>query len=855
MNLGRGIWVFLLFVFISITAHSTPKMLFDPNALPFPKVPFPNNTFTLPDATSPTGLKIHYPFLLTKNSQFEKRMRDRINELNGFGTFSPILVSFSEPLDLATLQASSIKVINLTKTSSSYGKTVPLDFGSGLFEYLIEKPTSYFPNDPQSTLNNFLFKESNRNSFYEDETNTVILRPLTPLEEESHYGVILTHALKGLDGTPITTDVQSSQTLLEELKTAGINTQDIVYCWEFTTQSITRNLKLIREGLYGKGMLSQLSSQYPPQFREISDLKTFPFDIDGNSYTLTPTVLQKVFVNLTSLAAKLHLIDGFPFDELIDWSSVNYFVFGSYLSPQFNKNNSESLQSSVPEPVYFMMAIPKETPGHKAPFPITIFGHGNKRNRIDAIGLANKMAEGGMATITIDAAGHGPDNFLAAIPVYLKRFFTFPMAATSEEKEAVKEELKELGQMVGVTINDKDLQTESLIGRLIDRIFRQGILRVLTREGRATDVNEDGITDSGEDFFSANFFSTRDIVRQTIVDFFQLTRVVKELGRDLNNNGTLEIIEGDFNRDGILDVGGPNTKIHYIGMSMGGMIGGLLMGTEPEVKTGILNVGGGGLTDILFRTSSKFNAKRIFYQLWGPAFIGIHENNKTYLTINSGRTEDAFAVLQPLDPKGTVFLRNKTKNTVFKTPINDQKGFLSRLASDRGDRIELDIFNSFGLLDYHIDYTITYQEGLGLTRNTPDFLRFAFLGQWAVDPADPMNYTKDWKDKSVLLQLSLGDWTVPILSGINLARVAGLISPPRVQWLLSKNIHQGEIVKVDTELNPPESLHGSAIRFHPSGKHEYLIIPNLKDKEMMSYTPFTQAQVLRYFLSSGELID
>ncbi|MBI3018695.1 MAG: hypothetical protein HYY61_02235 [Deltaproteobacteria bacterium] len=63
------------------------------------------------------------------------------------------------------------------------------------------------------------------------------------------------------------------------------------------------------------------------------------------------------------------------------------------------------------------------------------------------------------------------------------------------------------------------------------------------------------------------------------------------------------------------------------------------------------------------------------------------------------------------------------------------------------------------------------------------------------------------------------------------------------------------MIKIDTQDHPPESLKGSAIRFHPSGKHEYLIIPNLKDKEMMSTTAFSQAQVVRYLLSHGEQID
>ncbi|MBI3017767.1 MAG: hypothetical protein HYY62_07230 [Deltaproteobacteria bacterium] len=836
---------------------AAPKILFKPDHSPLPLAPFPNNFFTTPDATSETGLRVQLPIQSQekKMTAFEKRIREKTALLNGFGTFSPILIPFDSPLDLKTIGEESIVVVNLQKNSSHYGKRAALDFGSGLFEYQTERPTSYLPYDPlASSLDSFLFKAGNRKVFYDDETHPLIARPLTPLAEESRYGVILTKNLKGEDGESIQTDLVTSQDLLTELETLGFSPQNISYAWEFTTQSTTNLLKEARKALYGEGQWGQLGAQFPPVLREISDLKTWPFDIDLNRYVLTPTVLQKVLSLIARIATKVHLVEDFPIKDIINWDSVDYFVFGSYFSPQFNKNNFKLLEPSR-EPVYFMAAIPKKNRGKGPPFPVTIFGHGNKRARVDAIGLSNTLAQAGIATITIDAAGHGPDHFLAAIPVYIKRFFSLAQTQDEENFKAVKKDLTSLGDMVGVEVTDEDLSSESLIGKLIDKIFRRGILRVLTREGRATDIDQDGIPDSGEAFFTADFFSTREIVRQTILDFFQLTRVLKNLGIDQNGNGKIELLEGDFNFDGIPDLGGPTNPIYYVGLSMGGMIGSLLMATEPEIQTGVLNVGGGGLLDILLRTSSKYNAKRIFHQLWGPAVVGVPQNGRTYITFNGRETNDAFTIIESLEPGGAVFLRNKTKRTVFKTEINSERGFLTKLAADNGDQMELDVFHPYGTLIAHIEFPITYQEGLGYLRNTPEFRQMAFMGQWLVDPADPVNFAPQWKNKNVLMQLALGDWTVPVLSGIHLGRVGGLISPSRLQWLMDKKIHRGEIIKVDTEENPPESLKGSAIRFHPSGKHEYLIIPNLKDKEMMSYTAFSQAQVVRYLLSHGERID
>ncbi|MBI3018999.1 MAG: hypothetical protein HYY61_03830, partial [Deltaproteobacteria bacterium] len=702
MNLGRVSFIVILSAQLlqSSLLLGAPKIIFKPDHMPLPLAPFPNNFFTIPDETSETGLRVQLPIhgQEKKMTAFEKRIREKMTTLNGFGTFSPILIPFDRPLDLKTIGEESIIVVHLQKKSSHYGKRAPLDFGSGLFEYQIERPTSYLPYDPlASSSDNFLFKAGNRHVFYDDETHTLIARPLTPLEEESRYGVILTKGLKGEDGESIQTDLSISQDLSTELEALGFAPQNISYAWEFTTQSITTLLKEARKALYGKGRWGGLSSQFPPVLREISDLKTWPFDIDLNSYILTPTALQKMLTLMGGIATKVHLVEDFPIKDIISWDSVDYFVFGSYFSPQFNKNDFKLIEPGL-EPVYFMAAIPKKTMGKGPPFPVALFGHGNKRARIDTIGLSNKLAQAGIATLTIDAAGHGPDHFLASIPVYIKRFFSLAQNQDEENFNAVKKDLTELGNRVGVEVKDEDLSSESLIGKLIDKMFRRGILRVLTREGRATDIDQDGIPDSGEAFFTADFFSTREIIRQTILDFFQLTRILKNLGTDQNGNGKIELLEGDFNFDGIADLGGPENPIYYVGLSMGSMVGSLLMATEPEIQTGVLNVGGGGLLDILLRTSSKFNAKRIFHQLWGPAVVGVPENGRTHITFNSRDTRDAFTSIESLEPGGTVFLRNKTKQTVFKTEINSEQGFLTKLPADTGDQMELDIFHPYGTL-------------------------------------------------------------------------------------------------------------------------------------------------------------
>lgn len=75
-------------------------------------------------------------------------------------------------------------------------------------------------------------------------------------------------------------------------------------------------------------------------------------------------------------------------------------------------------------------------------------------------------------------------------------------------------------------------------------------------------------------------FATREHFRQTVVDLVQLTLMIR--GAD----------EAPFD---VVD----KSRIHYFGVSLGGIMGTLFMGIEPEVRVGMLSVPGGGLPNII----------------------------------------------------------------------------------------------------------------------------------------------------------------------------------------------------------------------------------------------------------------
>ena len=76
---------------------------------------------------------------------------------------------------------------------------------------------------------------------------------------------------------------------------------------------------------------------------------------------------------------------------------------------------------------------------------------------------------------------------------------------------------------------------------LVGMMVTVGVLKELGVEGRGTDVDGDGYKDSGENFFTANTFKTRDVLRQTIVDYMHFLRLLKALDQDrVDDLGAIE---------------------------------------------------------------------------------------------------------------------------------------------------------------------------------------------------------------------------------------------------------------------------------------------------------------------------
>lgn len=855
-----------------------PEIVFDLSARPIPEIPFPNDLATRPDPTSPTGKRVNASLVAPTN--LEAEIRTEIDKLTGFGTFAPLSLRFTAPLDLLNLLARHsqdpldftddvVYLINLNPESGKFGEPVPLEIGQGNFPLLVERPENFFPNDDHADSDNILFETHNEDTnqnglldegedldldgvldkpntihpddldpttlagdprddlatFYERETNTLIVRPLVPLEEESLYGVLITKRLVGEDQTPVqspfvfinhTQQTRALQALVDPniLSPLGLTFSeegggDIAFAWSFTTQSVTRDLTTIRDGLYGEGPFKALEAQFPVDVLQLDQVID---DGSGNAFILPMSRLSPILRENAESVFGLAPEEVDPLLDSLDF--VDYLVFGSFTGPSFLAGpdgeddvglideNGEKIPFTNDQMVRrlfdvdyttgkarvgkdrvsFLLAVPKPTPGHQAPFPVSFYGHGYTSSRLESLGFAGNLARHGIATLCMEAVGHGLD-------------------------------LDDTTNAIVTT-----LLSQAGIGKAWEAMIN----------GRQVDLNGDNVPDSGADYWTSYVFHTRDVVRQSVIDYIQFIRMMRSFdgtrrwpdGFDLDQDGTSEIA-GDFNADGIVDIGGPDAPYFTFGQSLGGILSMILPAAEPAIRAAAPSSGGGGLGELAMRSTQGGVKEGVFLRTMGPLLLGLpNEDGGIDLVwnvpdLNSDPLIPVATFATPPSEGDIVIVENAKTQKSFRALVRPGGRFRVHIEADTGDPLSVRVEDPTGrekdFID-SIDREITFQaktfaafstlvaltEGLGLPKNTPALRRFIGLAQMLLEPGDPINYApRVFQDplyvkvgdkelsryyhsgepipSRVLVVHSIGDTAVPISTGIAYARAAGLI--------------------------------------------------------------------------------
>lgn len=746
-----------------------PKVVFDLTKRPLPDIPVPNDTATFADPTSRTGRRINVS--LVAPTGLEIRARRGFGALEGWGTFAPISVSFEKPedqdptlpaLDLDDVVARTIGdgfdpsndpfyLIDLTT-----GLPAIVETGNGLFPATVIRDDLYWPNDPRRNEDALLFETAEEGeglapsqyapaldtdfdgivdhpntwpqkrppstsakvtkidqtlTWYERETDTLILRPAVPLEEKHEYAVVLTDRLKDRTGRPVRSPfanvhhvaqsdaVKRVATALADPSKgayygdiAGTGLDHVAFAWSFTTGPQTEDMFLLRDGLHGKGPFAYLARDFPVRataFRaaglareETAETEALARNTPSCKGALGRPYIAKMDAILPQLKRFIDVffgLNGPQADMLIEsLKEIDHLVLGTFESPYFI---GEDPKREDPDgrfeldfktgagrvrrdTVHFWLAVPKTKPGRAQPFPVTTWSHGTTLNGAEILIRAGYFAKQGTAMLGIDMPGHG----LVLSP----------------------------GQE-----------------QLAEAIFREQCIVPWVNgvaAGRAHDLDEDGVKDSGGYIWSAHIFHSRDNIRQSVVDLMQSTRLLRSFDgvnrsdQDFDGDGRPDLA-GDFDGDGVPDVG-RDAPITTAGNSFGGILAMVHGAVDANVSaTGSIS-GGGGLVDVA--TRSTLTPDPVLEQVMGPLVLSLPQAERKDDTVCAeGQRSVRFLVndlikVRELEiaclpeselPAGATVVVTNVANKEVRCARVDAKGaFRTPIPTDVGDKIDVQVY-------------------------------------------------------------------------------------------------------------------------------------------------------------------
>jgi hypothetical protein len=433
--------------------------------------PFPSDWFTVSDASHNTLRRVNLPLPKCAVRPSDCEDLNVINTLDGFSADPRLSIPFDGPIDVTTVTSETVFLIRLGSMFCD-GDDACDDDGEGGGHVVGINQVVW---DPATSV---LHVKSNEF-----------------LDQHTRYGLIVTNRLRDAQGRPVEASEtfrrfrhkvrgEYRQALLEAIHAArriGVRENEIVAASVFTTQSLTALLEKIRDQIKAAVPEPVDFNLGPGGTRTVFSLN----EVTGITFNPQTHVDGPLG---SPIRVPIELLDIFP-------GVVGTIAFGRYHSPDYEVHPGEFIppmgtRTGIPvvqgtNEIYFNVYLPS---GAKpaAGWPVAIFGHGGTQNKNLSFNVAATMAAQGVATIAINAVGHG------------------------------------FGPLGTLVVNQTG-----------------GAPVTVAAGGRGFDQNGDGLIEADEGLGAApprTILLITDGVRQTVADLMQLVRVI-EVGMDVDGDG------------------------------------------------------------------------------------------------------------------------------------------------------------------------------------------------------------------------------------------------------------------------------------------------------------------------------
>ncbi len=349
--------------------------------------PFPSDRFTVGDTTQITGLRVNLPKPDCTARPNDCQDLDVINTLDGFNVQPRLSIPFDGPIDVSTATSDTVFLVRLGWASHG---------GAGSRRVGINQVV------------------------WDAATNTLHVEADELLDQHARYALIVTRGIRDTLGHPVepakafakflfgldfgqTKELREYRwALLRGLVAAalfGVRPHDIAVASVFTTQSVTAILEKIRDQV-------KLGTPTPA---------TFALGPGGTRAVYSESELTDIVAVRQTGTAPSFISAGTPFGALsLVPGAVGTIAFGKYVSadylsaarymPLAGTRGTPEIQGT--NEIFFTLTLPATSPPPLG-WPVAIWGHGGGDTKESLFLVAAKMAEHGIATISINAVGHG----------------------------------------------------------------------------------------------------------------------------------------------------------------------------------------------------------------------------------------------------------------------------------------------------------------------------------------------------------------------------------------------------------------------------------------------------------------